>query len=148
MFHDIRHKIATLGFIGFLPHAPGTFGSVAGLLFILLLRPDNVFLLLILIVVFAVGVVSSHAAEQVLGKDSGHIVIDEFFGYMISVLFIPNSIGYLMAAFILFRVFDIVKPSPIREMEKMFSGGLGIMMDDLLAGVFTNLCIQLWIYLA
>ncbi len=146
MYHKIKCKIATLGFVGFLPHAPGSFGSAAGLLFILMLRPSDIFLLFLLLLAFGIGVMSSHAAEQVLGKDSGHIVIDEFFGYMVSVLFVPMSIGYLIAAFVLFRVFDILKPTPIREMETMFSGGLGIMMDDLVAGVFANLCIQLWIF--
>ncbi len=146
MFHNIQHKIATLGFIGFLPHGPGTFGSAVGFLLILLLRPDDLLLMLMLAAVFIIGIISSHSAEKILGKDSGHIVIDELFGYMVSVLFVPMSIGYLIAAFILFRLFDIVKPPPISNMETMFSGGLGIMMDDLLAGIFANLCIQLWIY--
>ncbi len=147
MLRNILNKIATLGFVGFLPHAPGSFGSAAGLLFILVLKPNDGFLLVLLLLLFGIGVLSAHAAEQVLGKDSGHIVIDEFFGYMVSVLFVPMSIGYLIAAFVLFRVFDIVKPPPIRNMETMFSGGFGIMMDDLVAGVFANICIQLWIYL-
>jgi phosphatidylglycerophosphatase A len=144
---DIQYKIATLGFIGFLPNAPGTFSSAAGFLLMLLLKPDDLFLLLILIPLFFVGTVTATTAEKILGKDSGHIVIDEFYGYMISVLFVPKSFGYLIAALVLFRVFDIVKPPPVKEMEELFTGGAGIMLDDVLAGVLANLCIQAWRYL-
>lgn len=147
MFNKIQHKIATLGFIGFMPYAPGTFGTAAGCLFMLLFKPNDVLLLFILVPLFILGISVSGSSERILGKDSGHIVIDEFCGYLISVLFIPGTAGYLIAAFILFRIFDIFKPSPVKEMEDIFSGGLGIMMDDLMAGIYANLCIQLWIYL-
>jgi phosphatidylglycerophosphatase A len=147
MFNEIQHKIATLGFIGFLPHAPGTFGTAVCFLFMLVLQPDDMVLILILVPLFFVGVYASGISEKLLGKDSGHIVIDEFYGYLVSVLFIPKSAGYLIAAFILFRIFDIFKPPPIREMEETFSGGFGIMIDDVLAGVYTNLCLQFIRYL-
>jgi phosphatidylglycerophosphatase A len=71
-------------------------------------------------------------------------VIDEFCGYFISVLFVPKSIGYLIAAFFIFRLFDIVKPPPVRNAENYFSGGFGIMFDDVLAAIYTNLCLQAW----
>ncbi len=96
--------------------------------------------------VFILGVPVSHHAEKQLGKDSGHIVIDEFSGYLISVLFIPRSLGYLFAAFILFRIFDILKPPPIRKIEESVPGGAGIMADDVLAGIYANICLQLWRY--
>jgi phosphatidylglycerophosphatase A len=139
--------IATLGFIGYLPYAPGTFGTAAGLLFVLLLKGDDIRILIFFAVIFLLGLFTSHSAEKQLGKDSTHIVIDELCGYMISVIFIPKSIGYLIAAFILFRIFDIFKPPPIRAIERNVPGGAGIMLDDVLAGIFTNVCLQLWIYL-
>ena len=140
--------IATLGFIGHLPCAPGTFGSFAGLLVIMMSRPSDAALLISFLPLLVLGIWSSHSAEKVLGKDSGHIVIDELCGYLVSVLFIPKSAGYLVAAFILFRAFDILKPPPIRRIERTVPGGAGIMLDDVLAGVYTNVCIQLWIYLS
>jgi len=147
MFNTIQHKIATLGFIGFVPHAQGTFGTAVSFLFVLLLKPDDPLLIFITALSLTIGVITSNTAEKLLGKDSGHIIIDEFCGYMITVLFVPKTAGYLFAAFVLFRIFDIVKPPPIKEIEKTFSGGLGIVLDDVMAGIYANLCIQIWIYI-
>jgi phosphatidylglycerophosphatase A len=108
------------------------------------LMPPDLELLMIFMPVFLLGLITSHNAEKDLGKDSKRIVIDEFCGYMLSVFFIPPTIGYLLAAFILFRIFDILKPPPIKKVEKSIQGGAGIMLDDLLAAVYTNVCIQLW----
>jgi phosphatidylglycerophosphatase A len=60
---------------------------------------------------------------------------------------VPKTIGYLFAAFVLFRLFDIFKPPPVRNIEKAVKGGAGIMLDDVMAGILANICIQLWIYL-
>lgn len=130
-----------------MPYAPGTFGAILSLLLIAFLKPDDSELLLIFSGVFLLGLFTSHNAERSLGKDSRHIVIDEFCGYLLCVLFVPKSIGYLLGSFILFRFFDILKPPPIRKLEGNVGGGLGIMMDDLIAALYTNLCIQLWRYL-
>ncbi len=143
MTKKIQQAIATLGFIGYLPHAPGTFGSAPGLLLIILLGPDDLELLMIFLPMFLLGLLTSHNAEKVLGKDSSHIVIDEFSGYLLSVILIPKSTGYLLTAFVLFRVFDILKPPPIRQIEGLVRGGAGIMLDDVLAAVYTNLSMQL-----
>lgn len=141
----ISKIIATVFFIGYIPFAPGTFGSLAGLLFIWLLQPSAVFQIMIILSVFAAGILSARIAEQEFGeKDSSRIVIDEFAGYLIAVAFLPLSAGYLIAAFFLFRLFDLVKPSPIRNIEKIFSGGMGVMIDDLAAGVVTNIILQIW----
>lgn len=144
MVARIQQMIATLGFIGYLPVAPGTFGSIAGLLLVALLKPGDLYLFILFLSAFFIGLITSHNAEKRLGKDSGHIVIDEFSGYLLSVLFIPKGIGYLLAAFVLFRVFDILKPPPIRRIEGLLTGGTGIMVDDLLAALYTNGCLQLW----
>jgi len=139
--------IATLGFIGYLPYAPGTFGSAAGFLLAALIRPEDLNLLMIFLPLFFLGTITSHNAEKLLGKDSGRIVIDELCGYLISVSFVPKTSGYLLAAFILFRAFDIFKPPPIRKIEKMVPGGAGIMLDDVLAGIYANMCLQVWMWL-
>jgi phosphatidylglycerophosphatase A len=144
LLNKIYHIIATVGFSGYFRFAPGTVGTGVAALFIFLLRPSDLSLLLIIPPLFIVGVLASHSTEKILGKDSGHIVIDEFCGYFISVMFLPRSIGYLIAAFFIFRLFDIVKPSPVRNAENYFSGGFGIMIDDVLAGIYTNICLQVW----
>ncbi len=137
--------IATLWFIGYLPVAPGTFGSLFAFALFLLLKPSLSAHLALIMLIAVVGVISSHIAEILLNeKDSGHIVIDEVCGYFVSVLFLPFSMGYAVAAFFLFRVFDILKPFPIRQVESAMKGGLGIMTDDILAGIYTNLVLQLW----
>jgi phosphatidylglycerophosphatase A len=146
LFNKISHLIATLGFAGYFPYAPGTVGSAIALLLVSILRPDDLSLIIITLPLLIVGILASHNAEKTLGKDSGHIVIDEFCGYFISVLFVPKSIGYLIAAFFLFRLFDIVKPPPVRNAERAIPGGAGIMFDDVLAGIYTNICLQIWIF--
>lgn len=140
----IYKYIATLGFIGFIPYAPGTFGSAAGLLLAFFTVPSDVTFLMILPPLFFLGMIAAHNAEKQLGKDSGRIVIDELCGYMVSVLFVPKTMTYLLAAFVLFRVFDIVKPPPIRKIESIIPGGTGIMLDDVLAGMYANVCLQVW----
>ncbi len=130
-----------------MPIAPGTFGSAVGFLAVLALKPADPVLLIIFLVSFFIGLLASNTAEKTLGKDSTHIVIDEFAGYLLAALFIPKNIGFLAAVFILFRIFDILKPPPIRKIERSFSGGAGIMLDDVFAAVYTNICIQIWIYI-
>lgn len=140
----LKH-IATLGFIGYFPVAPGTFGSLVAFAFFILLKPSTFTHIFLLFLVVPIGVISSHHTERLLNdKDSKHIVIDEFCGYLLSVLFIPFSTGYALAAFFLFRFFDILKPFPIRTTGSILSGGIGIMADDIVAALYTNLSLQIW----
>ena len=140
----ILKYIATLGFIGYLPVAPGTFGSLVAFALFTILKPTIYIHIIILCLAIPLGFISSHRAEILLNdKDSKHIVIDEFCGYLLSVLFIPFSIGYALTAFFLFRFFDILKPFPIRRIETALSGGKGIMTDDIVAAIYTNLCLQM-----
>jgi phosphatidylglycerophosphatase A len=99
-------------------------------------------LLLISLVLSVVGSWSSHKCEKVWGKDSKRIVVDEVFGMAVSMLFIPINYTTLVIGFILFRLFDIFKPLYIRKAEK-FKGGIGVMADDLAAGIYANLILQL-----
>lgn len=141
----ILEYIATLGFIGYLPFAPGTFGSLAAFTVFVLLKPTVFIHIIILLFIIPIGIISSHHAEKLLNdKDSRHIVIDEFCGYLISVLFIPYSTGFAITAFFLFRFFDILKPFPIRKIESVLSGGKGIMADDIAAALYTNIILQIW----
>ena len=136
--------IATLGPIGYLPVAPGTWGSLAAFIAYVSLRPSVSIHALFVLFMLPLGIVASSFAEKALKeKDSRHIIIDEACGFFVSVLFIPFSIGYVFAAFFLFRIFDILKPFPIRKVETAFSGGLGVMADDIVAGIYANIIIQI-----
>jgi phosphatidylglycerophosphatase A len=151
--------IATGFGAGFIPFGPGTWGSIVGLLIayglIAVFGSDILFLQNILIVaglVFAgLGVWASDRAEKIFArKDAGQIVIDEVFGQIISFVFIaPYLAGlganwrwWMIAGFALFRAFDIFKPYPINGLQGL-SGGLGVMMDDALAGVYAAVALSL-----
>ncbi|HEY9432253.1 MAG TPA: phosphatidylglycerophosphatase A [Blastocatellia bacterium] len=144
---------------GFIPFAPGTWGSIVGLLvaygLIAAFGSDELFLQNILIaaglVFAALGVWASDRAEKIFDrKDASQIVIDEVFGQIISFVFIaPHLAGigaswrwWMIAGFALFRAFDIFKPYPINRLQGL-SGGLGVMMDDALAGVYAAIVLSL-----
>lgn len=141
----ILKYIATLCFIGYMPVAPGTFGSALAMLFFIILRPSTSHNIILLLFIIPIGIIASGKAEVALReRDSRHIVIDEVCGYALSVLFLPNNLTTYIIAFFIFRFFDILKPPPIRYLEKKVSGGTGVMLDDLIAGIYTNITIQLW----
>jgi phosphatidylglycerophosphatase A len=144
----ILRYIATLGFIGYLPFAPGTFGSLSAFALYIFLKPNPFFHILMLFFLIPIGVVSSHYAERFFDvKDSSHIIIDEFCGYLLSVVFLPFSYVEALTAFFLFRFFDILKPFPIKKIESILSGGKGIMADDILAAIYTNIVLQIWTFI-
>jgi phosphatidylglycerophosphatase A len=141
---SVFKNIATLGIIGYMPFAPGTFGTLFAFIVYILLKPSLFIHISILFLAVIIGTISSHHAERILNdKDSKHIVIDEFCGYFFSVLFIPFSISYAVTAFFLFRFFDILKPFPIRKLESVLNGGIGIMADDIAAAVYVNTILQI-----
>ncbi len=141
---DIFKFIATLGPFGYSPVAPGTAGSAVSCLIYIVFRPDVQALSISILFGFIAGVLASDRTERLLNeKDSSHIVVDEFTGYLVSVFLIPFSIPNAILAFFLFRAFDIIKPTPIRQLERRIPGGLGIMIDDILAGVYANLVLRL-----
>ncbi len=141
---QISRFFATLFFIGYIPFAPGTFGSLFAVVFIGVLKPDISLHIIIVVIGFFIGIISSDYAERYFDKeDCSCIVIDEFIGYLVSVLFIPLTFNYLIGAFFLFRFLDILKPVPIRYIERTFKGGLGIMIDDIAAGIITNIILQI-----
>jgi phosphatidylglycerophosphatase A len=137
--------VTTLSFIGYLPVAPGTFGSLGGFVFGWIADPGLTVLASVAVIAFVAGTIGSGAVERDLGqRDPGCIVVDEFVGYLVAVAGLPHTGAYLVAAFFLFRFFDILKPRPIRDVEEHVGGGLGIMLDDVLAGLITNAVLQVW----
>ncbi len=141
--------LGTLLGIGFIPFMPGTFGTLAAAALYLIIpeawltvSPYVIYSLVILTGLFLVGVWITKKAEITLGHDAGSIVWDEFVGYFIAVLFLPQSLLMAAYTFVIFRVFDIAKPFPIKKSQN-FPHGWGIMIDDVLAGVFTNIFMQL-----
>jgi len=141
--------ISTVGFIGYMPFAPGTFGTLAGLVFMVVFKPSFPAHLALTVFFIIIGIIASWHFEKLSGeKDPKHIVIDEFAGYLVSLLYLPMNWKYMIAAFILFRVFDIIKPPPIKKMETMFKGGFGVMADDIGAAIYTNLLLQAWRFLS
>ncbi len=100
------------------------------------------YLIFTIIFIFLSFIVSKHAIEKFGKEDPGEIVIDEVCGYMVSMFLIPFSIINIALGFFIFRLFDIVKPYPARKLEKL-PGGYGVVMDDVAAGIYTNLLLQL-----
>lgn len=113
-----------------------------------LLQQDGVFnktMIAVTAVVIIIGIWSSNVVEKDWGKDSSRVVIDEVAGMCISLLFVPITIQWIVIALVLFRFFDIVKPLYIRKAEAL-PGGWGVMTDDILAGVYSNIVLQSVIY--
>ena len=124
---------------GLSPFAPGTMGTLVAVPFIFALRSlsEPVFWIA-LILLFAVGVyLCGHVSRKLGVHDHGGIVWDEMLGYWLSAALVPLQWPWLLAAFLLFRFFDILKPWPIRQLDKKVSGGFGIMIDDVVAALFT-----------
>jgi phosphatidylglycerophosphatase A len=145
MMNKISRFLATGFYSGYSPIAPGTAGSaVAWVIFILIPGLRDVPLLLTSIVVFFIGVKVATDVEKTDGHDASVIVIDEVVGMWISLLFLPASISWTgwVAAFFIFRLFDIIKPFPAGRSQKL-PAGWGIMVDDMFAGIYTNLAVQL-----
>jgi phosphatidylglycerophosphatase A len=130
---------------GLAPWAPGTFGSLAALLPWLLLRElPLIAVFAVVIVVFVLGVMASEWAMQKLGGDDpGCVVIDEWVGLWIALFVAPPGWLWLLAGFLLFRLFDIAKPWPVGWLERRLHGGMGVMADDVAAGFMAALVLVL-----
>ena len=140
----------SLGFgSGLSPQAPGTCGTLVGVLIYLPMRGlDLPIYLVLLAALFATGVVVCGRTTKMLGcHDHGAIVWDEIVGYLATMVFAPRDWVWMLVGFVLFRFFDILKPLPIRWLDRHVKGGFGIMLDDLIAAVFSMICIQLIVYL-
>ncbi len=144
--------LSTVFGVGYFPKAPGTAGTAFAMLIYFVL-PNYFFSLQGMIVLFfaiialsLLSVYFTSESEKILGHDNGKIVIDEFVGYFFSIIFLPKHIIFMISAFLLFRFFDIKKPWIIDKVQNLPSGW-GIMLDDIVAGIFTNLILQILWYL-
>jgi phosphatidylglycerophosphatase A len=138
----VTRFIATGFFSGYSPFAPGTAGSAVALVFFLIPafgRPEV--LLTATLAIFFLGAYAADAAEKVLGKDPSPVTIDEVAGMWLSLWFLPQTVFFIIAAFFLFRFFDIIKPFPASYFDNK-AGGWNIMLDDVMAGLYTNLLLQ------
>lgn len=134
--------IATFFYVGYLPFIPGTFGSLAGVGLIFVIKNNGSVHILLTLVLMVLGfLLTGHAEKMMNKKDARCIVIDEVCGMFVSLLFIPYDIKLVIIGFFLFRIFDSLKPFPISRLEKLH-GSLGVMGDDIMAGLYTNLVLQ------
>ncbi len=144
----MKHFILILatGFgVGYSPVAPGTLGTLIAIPIYYFLSEIHFPLYEItLIAFFFLSVWISENAERFFGKkDDQRIVIDEVIGFLITMLWVPKTLLFVIIGFFLFRFFDILKPFPIRRLEKGFKGGFGIVLDDVVAGVYANIIFRL-----
>lgn len=137
--------LATGCYIGNLPIAPGTFGSVLGLFLCYFLSKIGLLLALFLTTAFILCAMwIAHEAEKVLQtKDPGCIVIDEIAGMILTLIGLPFNMMTIILGFAMFRGLDIWKPYPIRFLEKKLPGGVGVVMDDVAAGILSNLILRI-----
>ena len=145
MMKSLTMAIATGLYVGLIPIAPGTWGSLVALLPWLLLKdlPWPVYLV-VLLGVFVIGFFAAGSAEKILDRaDAGPIVIDEILGMFITLAFAPSHPLAWFLGFILFRLFDIWKPFPVSWFDQHIHGGIGIMMDDVMAGIYALISLQL-----
>lgn len=141
--------VASTGYVGYIPFAPGTFGSAAALPIWMLLRWTGSSLAepIAIVVLFFVGAWSARVTEAALSvEDPGIIVIDEVVGMLISVLWLPLTWQVGLLGFLAFRLFDIVKPFPARRFENV-PHGWGVMLDDVMAGIYAWLLVQAAVWL-
>ena len=129
---------------GYAPVAPGTAGSLLGLLIYIVIPANQIIWVIAITIISFIGVAVSSWIERDSEKDPSIVVIDEICGQWVALLFLPRSIQTYILAFLLFRIFDIWKPFPISRTENL-SAGWGIMADDIAAGILANLILHLLI---
>ncbi len=131
--------------IGYAPVVPGTLGTLVAIpIYYFLSNILSPIYEITLIGFFFLSVWISENAERVCGKkDDQRIVIDEIMGFLITMLWVPKTLLFVILGFFLFRFFDILKPFPIRRLEKGFKGGFGVVLDDVVAGVYANIVLRI-----
>src|SRR5262245_57167402 len=136
--------IATCGYLGYVPVAPGTFGSAAGLAVFVAVRSTGSTAIEIgaIVLLFALGLWSGTVAEHHFGGiDPGPVVLDEVVGMLITLALLPVNVAGAIVGFLVFRVLDVVKPWPSARFERL-PGGLGVMADDGMAAIYGNLVMR------
>ena len=140
------NKLLGSGFYtGYIPFASGTFGSLAGLIIYYIPGFEKPVIIIPAIIIFTVyGIYVGSQFEKVYGKDPAECTIDEIVGMWISLLFLPKILWVSIAVFLLWRLSDIIKPYPARQLEKLH-GGTGIMIDDIISSFYVLLLVHLFI---
>lgn len=135
--------LSTGFYSGFFPYVPGTSGSAVGvIIYFFISQYSLLYYIILLTAIFFIGVWVSGKAEIIFNqKDHKFIVIDEIEGFLIAMFLLPRTLSFVIAGFILFRLLDIAKP--FSRFERL-SGGLGVMADDIIAGLMTNILLQLF----
>lgn len=143
--HKLIMLIASGFYTGYLPKAPGTWGSLIGIpLFLILDKLSLPGYLGMTAGLFFIGTFAAGEAEKILDfRDPGTVVIDEIVGMLIALTAVPAKPHYIISGFILFRLFDILKPFPVNFFDQRIHGGLGIMLDDVIAGLYSLAVLQL-----
>ncbi|MFH1283726.1 MAG: phosphatidylglycerophosphatase A [bacterium] len=140
--------ISSVSFVGYVPFAGGTAASAVGFIAAFFLPTDRLFFLITILIICVAVLPMIHSSEWYFGVDDDpRIVIDEVLGYFLSVALLPHSWKYFLAAFFLFRFFDIFKPKFIRESQNV-PYGIGVVFDDILAAIITNLILQAFRYIS
>jgi phosphatidylglycerophosphatase A len=136
--------------VGYSPIAPGTLGTLVALpIYYFLSEIPFPLYEITLVGFFFLSVWISENAERFFGqKDDQRIVIDEIMGFLIAMLWVPKTVPFIIIGFFLFRFFDILKPFPIRRLEKRLKGGYGVVLDDVVAGVYANIILHVISYFA
>ena len=148
--NDLVVFLATGCFTGFLPKMPGTWGTLAAIPIVIITHQTTTIVQTVTALIFVAFAAWIAGRAEVLFKDrdARPIVIDEMVGFLITLLLLPLNFLTLCLGFFLFRLFDIVKPPPISTVEKRLHGGWGIVLDDVLAGVFANVTLRLLLIVA
>ena len=141
-------KLIGSGFYtGYIPFASGTWGSLAALIIYLIPGFEKPAIIIPAIVLFTIlGIFTGNKFDVIYGKDPAECTVDEVVGMWISLLFLPKTFLVVTAAFISWRVFDIIKPFPAKQLESL-KGGVGIMIDDIVAGFYSLLLLHLILYI-
>ncbi|MCD6329397.1 MAG: phosphatidylglycerophosphatase A [Candidatus Cloacimonetes bacterium] len=147
MLKFFRNLLVSFGFVGYFPILSGTITSIiTALLYFLLIPPlsalGNLILIVLVLIISLIFVPIIKSAEKDMGHDSRKITIDEVIGFFFAVMFLPHNLMIFIYALILFRIFDIVKPTPINQLQKL-PHGWGVLADDVAAGLCSNIIIQL-----
>jgi len=149
----LKHPVhfLSLGFgSGLSPKAPGTMGTLAAIpVYLLLATLDLHWYLLVTLLISILGIwFCSYTSRALQVHDHPGIVIDEFAGFLVTMIAVPLNLYTLVLGFMLFRLFDIIKPWPIGWLDRKLHGGLGIMLDDILAGIYALACVHLVLFIS
>ncbi len=151
MLNKIIKFFATGFYSGTIPKAPGTMGSLVALVIYCIIgvvfkeKSEKIISLLFAFGTFPAIIICDQAEKMFSEKDPQRVVIDEFFGMWLTFIFLPFSFASAIIGFILFRIFDIIKPFPINSLQSI-KGGLGIMIDDLFAGAYARIILAVLFY--